>query len=109
APATSGYRSGIAPIICPGQIRDLLGLEMTTVPAPFVAKWEAYIRAFDSFNPWALVVAVATLAIITAWPRVSRRIPGPFVALIVTTVVVQLWHLPVETIGARFGEIHAGL
>jgi len=108
-PVTIGFTSGIALIIFSSQIRDLLGLEMTAVPAPFVAKWGAYVRAFDSFNPWALVVAVATLAIITAWPRVSRRVPGPFVALIVTTVVVQLWHLPVETIGARFGEIHAGL
>src|SRR5437588_12223729 len=95
-PVTIGFTSGIALIIFSSQIRDLLGLEMTAVPAPFVAKWGAYVRAFDSFNPWALVVAVATLAIITAWPRVSRRIPGPFVALVVTTVVVQLWHLPVE-------------
>jgi len=108
-PVTIGFTSGIALIIFSSQIRDLLGLEMTAVPAPFVAKWGAYVRAFDSFNPWALVVAVTTLAIITAWPRVSRRIPGPFVALIVTTVLVQLLHLPVETIGARFGEIHAGL
>src|SRR5262249_13463072 len=56
-----------------------------------------------------LVVAVATLAIIIAWPRVSTRIPGPFVALIVTTLLTQLLHLPVETIGARFGAIHAGV
>src|SRR3989475_7330302 len=108
-PVTIGFTSGIALIIFSSQIRDLLGLEMTAVPAPFVAKWGAYVRAFDSVNPWAFVVAVATLAIIVAWPKVSRRIPGPFVALIATTLLVQLLHLPVETIGARFGEIHAGL
>jgi SulP family sulfate permease len=42
------------------------------------------------------------------WPRLSRRIPGPFVALIVVTVVVNLFHLPVETIGSRFGTLHVG-
>src|SRR5216117_3721612 len=51
-PVTIGFTSGIALIIFSSQIRDLLGLEMTAVPAPFVAKWGAYVRAFDSVNPW---------------------------------------------------------
>src|SRR5207247_4173624 len=46
---------------------------------------------------------------ILVWPKIERRIPGPFVALIVTTVLVRLLHLPVETIGGRFGVIDAGL
>jgi SulP family sulfate permease len=108
-PVTIGFTSGIALIIFSSQVKDLLGLEMDAVPAPFVAKWDAYAHAFDSVNPWALVVAVATFTIILVWPKIERRIPGPFVALIVTTVGTQLLHLPVETIGARFGVIHAGL
>ena len=108
-PVTIGFTSGIALIIFSSQVKDLLGLEMGAVPSEFVAKWDAYVHAFDSVNPWALVVAVATFAIILVWPKVERRIPGPFVALIVTTVLVQLLHLPVETIGGRFGVIHAGL
>jgi len=108
-PVTIGFTSGIALIIFSSQIRDLLGLEMSSVPSAFLPKWDAYVHAFDTVNPWALVVAVATLAIITFWPRISTRIPGPFVALIVTTALAQLLHLPVETIGARFGTIHAGL
>ena len=108
-PVTIGFTSGIALIIFASQIRDLLGLEMPSVPSAFVAKWDAYAHAFDSVNPWALVVTVATFTIILVWPRIERRIPGPFVALIVTTLLVQLLHLPVETIGARFGTIHAGL
>ena len=108
-PVTIGFTSGIALIIFSGQVKDLLGLEMGAVPAPFMAKWDAYVHAFDSVNPWALVVAVATFTIILVWPRLERRIPGPFVALIVTTVLAQLFHLPVETIGGRFGVIHAGL
>jgi len=108
-PVTIGFTSGIALIIFSSQIRDLLGLEMQSVPSAFLPKWDAYARAFDTVNPWALVVAVATLAIILVWPRISTKIPGPFVALIVTTLLARVFHLPVETIGARFGEIHAGL
>jgi SulP family sulfate permease len=108
-PVTIGFTSGIALIIFSSQIRDLLGLEMQSVPSAFLPKWDGYVHAFDTVNPWALVVAVATLAIITVWPRISTRIPGPFVALIATTVLAQLLRLPVETIGARFGAIHAGL
>ena len=108
-PVTIGFTSGIALIIFSSQIRDLLGLEMQSVPSAFLPKWDAYVHAFDTVNPWALVVAVAAFAIILVWPKISTRIPGPFVALIVTTALAQLLHLPVETIGARFGEIHAGL
>jgi SulP family sulfate permease len=108
-PVTIGFTSGIALIIFSSQIRDLLGLEMDAVPAEFVAKWGAYVRAFDSVNPWALLIATLAFTIILVWPKLERRIPGPFVALIVTTVLVQLLHLPVETIGARFGAIHSGL
>src|SRR5881394_1847290 len=108
-PVTIGFTSGIALIIFSSQVRDLLGLEMQAVPAAFLPKWDSYAHAFDTVNPWALVVAVATLAIIIVWPRVSTRIPGPFVALVVTTALAQLLHLPVETIGARFGAIHAGV
>ena len=108
-PVTIGFTSGIALIIFSSQIRDLLGLEMDAVPAEFVAKWGAYVRVFESVNPWALLVATLALTIILVWPKLERRIPGPFVALIVTTVLVQLLHLPVETIGERFGAVHAGL
>ena len=108
-PVTIGFTSGIALIIFSSQIRDLLGLDMQAVPSAFVPKWDAYVHAFDTVNPWALLVAIATLAIIMVWPKISTRIPGPFVALIATTALAQLLHLPVETIGARFGAIHAGL
>src|SRR3989441_301915 len=111
-PVTIGFTSGIALIIFSSQVRDLLGLEMSAVPAPFLTKWDAYARAFDTLNPWALLVAVATFVIILVWPhlgRIGRRVPGPFVALVVTTVLVRLLHLPVETIGSRFGVIDAGL
>jgi len=108
-PVTIGFTSGIALIIFSSQVKDFLGLRMGTVPAGFVEKWQAFGAHFDSINPWATVISVIALAIIVAWPRLELRIPSPFVALIVTTALVQLLHLPVETIGSRFGAINAAL
>jgi SulP family sulfate permease len=108
-PVITGFTSGIALIIFSSQVKDFLGLQMGTVPADFVDKWRAYATSLPTFNPWALGAAALALAIILLWSRVNRRIPSPFVALVVVTVLVQLFHLPVETIGDRFGAIHAGL
>jgi SulP family sulfate permease len=106
-PLVIGFTSAIAVIIFSGEIKDFLGLRMGVVPAPFLAKWGAYASSITTISPHAVGVSLASLAIILVWPRVSRRVPGPFVALIVTTVAVALLHLPVETIGSRFGEIAA--
>lgn len=108
-PVTIGFTSGIALIIFSSQVKDFFGLAMGAVPAEFFAKLRAFAAHFDSVNPWAVTVAALTLGILVLWPRLNRRIPAPFVALIATTAVVQVLHLPVETIGARFGEIHAAL
>jgi SulP family sulfate permease len=75
-PVTIGFTSGIALIIFSSQIRDLLGLEMNAVPSAFLPKWDAYVHAFDSVNPWALLIAVTTLGIILVWPRISTKIPA---------------------------------
>ena len=108
-PVTIGFTSGIALIIFSGEIGDFFGLELHDVPAGFLDKWSTYLAHWGAVNPWAIVVAGATVAILVIWPRINERIPGPFVALLVTTAAVAIFHLPVETIGRRFGEIHASL
>jgi len=108
-PLVIGFTSAIAVIIFSGEVKDFLGLQMGAVPAPFLEKWGAYAAAIGTVSLPAVGVSLFALAIILLWPRVSRRIPGPFVALIVTTVAVYLFHLPVETIGTRFGEIAASV
>src|SRR4051812_33389752 len=105
----TGFTSGIAVIIFSSQVKDLLGLKMGAVPADFLAKWAAFAQNFASYNVYAIGVAALALGIIIAWPKLQSRIPGPFVALIVATVVAQLFHWPVETIGSRFGAIAASL
>src|SRR3989449_10234893 len=96
-PVTIGFTSGIALIIFSSQVKDFLGLRMGAVPADFVAKWQAFGARLGTLNPWALAVAVLALGIIVGWPYINRRIPSPFVALILTTALVQLLHIPVET------------
>lgn len=109
APVVTGFTSGIAVIIFSSQIKDLLGLEMGDVPAHFVEKIGAYGRFLPTASLSAIGVAALALGIIGLWPRVNRRIPGAFVALIVTTALVQLTGLDVETVGSRFGELQATL
>jgi SulP family sulfate permease len=107
APVVTGFTSGIAVIILSGEMRDFFGLKMPGVPAEFIAKVQSYAAHFDSVDPWAVTIAALTLGILVFWPRISVKVPAPFVALIATTALVQLAHLPVETIGSRFGRIDA--
>lgn len=108
-PVTVGFTSGIALLIAASQGRDFFGLRMESVPAEFLAKLAAYAEHFATWNPWAVGIAAGSLAIVQLWPRVTHRVPGPLVALVVATLVVQLASLPVETIGSRFGGVPRGL
>jgi SulP family sulfate permease len=106
-PVVTGFTSGIALVIFSTQVKDLLGLQMSTVPSAFISKWAEYGRHVGSADPTTMFVAGLTLAIIILWPRLGTRIPGPFVALLVTTAIVHQAHLRVDTIGGRFGLIDA--
>src|SRR5207245_1722692 len=84
-PVTIGFTAGIALIIFSSQVKDFLGLRMGAVPADFLEKWQAFGTGLGTLNPWALAVALLTLGIIVGWPYVNRRLPSPFLGLIVTT------------------------
>lgn len=102
-PLIIGFTSGIALIIFSSQIKDFLGLKMGSVPADFIEKWRTYFMHFSSINMYALFIAISTIIIIVLWPKVTQKIPGSLIAILVTTGAVQLLKLPVETIGSRFG------
>lgn len=104
-PVTAGFTSGIAIIIFSSQIKDLLGLKMGDVPADFLHKWISYFENLSSINYWAVFLSLVTLLIIIFWQKVSRRIPGSLIALVLVTAISYLFKLPVETIGNRFGQI----
>lgn len=100
-----GFTSGIAVIIFSSQIKDIFGLEMGAVPADFIEKWKAFFANFDTVNLYATGISLSTIFIILLFPRYSKRLPGSLVAILFTTIVVQYYNLPVETIGSRFGTI----
>ncbi len=104
-PVTVGFTFGIAIIIFAGQMRDLLGLDMETVPAEFVEKWVAYADHFHSFNFYAFGIGLLSVLIVIFWPRVTHRVPGSLIAILLTTAIVQIFDVPVETIQSRFGSV----
>src|SRR5450432_762086 len=108
-PLIIGFTSGIALIIFSSQMKDFFGLKMGAVPSDFLEKWKSYIANFHSLNIYTLSIACAAVIIILLWPKVTHKVPGSLIAILVTTAVVQIFHLPVESIGSRFGAIPSSL
>ncbi len=108
-PVITGFTSGIAVIIFASQIPDFLGLTLPDLATDFMERWARVLPELRFFNPYALSIAAGTILIMINWPKISHRIPGPLVALIASTVAVQLFQLPVETIGERFGALPSAL
>ena len=108
-PVVTGFTSGIAVIIFSSQIGELLGLSLATTPADFLAKWAAFWHARGTFSPWAVGLGFSALALIILLRRFAPRLPAFLIAVICASLVVYLFHLPVETIGSRFGGISASL
>ncbi|QAA31574.1 SulP family inorganic anion transporter [Clostridium manihotivorum] len=106
---TTGFTSGIAVVIFSTQIKDLLGLRIQSVPSEFIGKWEAYISNIGTINFSATIIAFLTLAIIIAWPKINKKIPGTFVAIIIVTIITSAFNLPINTIGKQFGHISSSL
>jgi SulP family sulfate permease len=103
-----GFTNGIAILIASTQIKDFLGLRTGAVPSEFLPRMRLLAAHLGSMNPAALGLGLGTLAIILLFPRITRRVPGSIVALLVCTGVSILFHLPVETIGSKFGGIPRG-
>ncbi|MEC5142712.1 SulP family inorganic anion transporter [Chitinophaga sp. 212800010-3] len=108
-PLIVGFTSGIALVIFSSQIKDFLGLRIGAIPADFIEKWVIYGRNISSLNYYALAIAVFTVLVTFLWPKVTHKIPGSLVAIILSTLATTLLQLPVETIGSRFGSIPTSL
>lgn len=105
---TVGFTFGIAVGIFAGQLKDFFGLQMGAVPSEFVEKCVAYAQNFHSLQLPTLAIGVVALLIQIFWPKVTDKIPGSLVAIILTTAIVKIFALPVATIGDLY-EIKAGL
>jgi sulfate permease, SulP family len=109
-PVIVGFTTGIALIILASQLRDLFGLTLgESEPAAFLPKLEALRRAAGTFNPGALAISAATIAVIVLLRRHRPAWPGLLIAVALAALVTALLDLPVETIGTRFGGVPSTL
>ena len=100
-----GFTSGIAVVIFSSQVKDFLGLRIEKVPVEFIEKWRMFFENLGSVNSFAFLAAFLTVLLIAVWPRVSRKVPGSLVALVLISALASTFHWPLETIGTRFGEL----
>ncbi len=105
---TVGFTFGIAVSIVAGQIKDFFGLQMTSVPAEFIEKLLALGKNFHTLSLPTVMVGALALLIQIFWHKVSKKIPGSLIAIIVTTAIVKFGNLEVKTIGDLY-TIKAGL
>src|SRR5258707_1336662 len=104
-PVTVGFTSGIALIIFSSQVSDFLGLNLVSLPSGFIEKLIVYRENFLNLDKYSIVVGALSLFVIGIWPKVTHRIPGMLVAILIATVAVKALNLPVATIGSRFGSV----
>lgn len=126
-----GFTNGIAVLIAASQLKDWLGLQILRMPADFFTQLKVIVQNLGSFNPFAFVLGTACFVGLFIWPRlwsdrspiqpalelpgmrraalVGARLPGPIVALLTLSLLAWYFHLPVETIGSRFGSIPQGV
>jgi SulP family sulfate permease len=126
-----GFTNGIAVLIAASQLKDWLGLQILRMPADFFTQLKVIAQNLGSFNPFAFVLGTACFVGLFIWPRlwsdrspiqpalelpgmrraalVGARLPGPIVALLTLSLLAWYFHLPVETIGSRFGSIPQGV
>ena len=112
-PIVVGFTSGIAVTIFTTQIKDLFGLQTEKLPGDFLSKWGIYFQHFDTLDWVTTAVGILSIVIIALTPKVSKKIPGSLVAIILMTVGVYFLNahtnFHVTTIGDQFGEIKASI
>ena len=115
-----GFTNGIAVLVALSQVKDLLGLAIDKMPADFFHQVQAIGSALDTVNPAAVAIALGSLALVVLWPKTYKmdgprwkkwlaHLPGTVIVLVAATLAVTLLHLPVDTIGSKFGGIPQGL
>ncbi len=96
---TTGFTAGIAVTILIGQLKDFFGLTFERAPVETIEKVEEVVRTFHTVNWTAAGVGCLALAILLVWPKIFQKIPASLIAVIVTAGAVELFALPVSTIG----------
>lgn len=104
-PLIVGFTSGIALVIFSTQVKDALGLPIEKVASDFLSKWQMYFEHIHEINYWALGICIVTILINVYFRKITNRIPGSFVAIVLITTLVHFFEIPATTIETFFGEI----
>lgn len=104
---TTGFTCGIAVTLFVGQLKDFFGLEIASVPSEFLNKVIAYVQNISTINLTSTIIGVVAIIIMLFWPKVTDKIPGSLIAIIITTAIVYFAKLPVNTIGSVYGELNS--
>lgn len=104
-PVTTGFTAGIALTIFSSQLADFFGMSLTNIPPEFLLKWELYLQELSNFSPITLTVGMFALGSMVLVKIFIPKVPSPVIGVIMGTILVWLFGLPVETVASRFGEI----
>jgi SulP family sulfate permease len=105
----TGFTTGLSIILLSSQIKDFFGLSIQQVPSHFIEKWYVYFLHFSTINPFALMIGVISLLIILFQRKYFAKLPGFLIVVIISSIMIYVFHLPVETIGSKYPNIEIGL
>ena len=108
-PVVTGFTAGIAVIIASSQVKDFLGLRLEEVPADFIPKWEAYFGALDTVSLATLCVGSGSLLVIILLRHFAPKLPSYLIAVCAAAALVNIFNVPVATIGSHFPDMPSGL
>lgn len=104
---TTGFTCGIAVTLFVGQLKDFFGLSIKSVPSEFLDKVIVYAKNIKSVNITASLIGLSAIAIMLIWPKITDKIPGSLVAIIITTAIAYFAKLPINTIGSVYGDLNS--
>ncbi len=106
---TVGFTSGIAVTLLITQFKDLLGLQIQNVPAEAMEKLESYMHNITTFDILTFIVGIACILIMIYWPKINKNIPGSIIALILSTLVVKVFNIQIDTIGSVYNNLSSSI
>lgn len=104
---TTGFTCGITVTLFIGQLKDFFGMDIASVPSEFLDKVIVYAKNISTINLTATLIGLLAVAIMLLWTKVTDKIPGSLVAIVVTTAIAYFAKLPVNTIGSVYGKLNS--
>ena len=112
-PIVVGFTSGIAVVIFSTQVKDFLGLQIADLPSEFIPQWGAYFTHIATFRLHEFLLSLGCLLVIIFWPRVTKKVPGSLIAIIIGTaasiLLAKFAGVEFATIGSKFPELANGI